>query len=187
MVISVYGFSDKRPIIYSCLKLLGSLGRTLFVTNNPQYIQLSENFERDFSIDDISILIPTESINDIDENFEDYDYVLLDLIAEVVENQDIAIIIDHVDNYKTWLEEFEKPPIYYIQKGNKLDKTDKVAKFIYASSVESTLSRIEKDKLFYPISNGTHNKTLASILNEITGIKTAELLKYLKKKVGIKK
>ena len=188
MKIVVYGYSNKQHIFYSLFKILGSIGRVLFITTNPQYCQFSDDcVSTEFELGNISFYITTESIYDVVYNESEYDFIIIDAMTEVLDKDehDIAILYDHTNLYRETIDMFSddvNSPDIYVQVGTgDIDATDKIVDFAPAYMFAETIQRIEKDRIFYPIYNRKHIKTIATILKTITGCSVSEIKKYLKK------
>lgn len=183
MNIAIMGFRDKRHIIYSILKILTLLGRTAFITTNPCYKQLSEDYSSEFEIDDTDILILTENLYDAEDilELENYDFIIWDSITEIPEELTLSIIVDHPELYRTAFTELNvKPKLQYVAKEIKAQKGENAISFIKASEVEGILSKIETNKKWYPITGFTHNKSISEILSSATGISKSEIIHCLK-------
>lgn len=184
MDIAVMGFRDKRHIMYSMLKILSPMGRTAFITTNPCYRQLSEDFSAEFEIGDTDFLVLSESLYGAADilDIESYDFVIWDAVTEVPEKIDLSIIIDHEDLYRQAIDELsEKPKFKYVENKASAKKDEKAAVFVKASAVEDILTKIETDREFYPITSYTHNKTMGEMLSMAMGIEKSKIISYLKK------
>lgn len=184
MNIVIMGFRDKRHIIYSILKILSPVGRTVFITTNPCYRQLSEDYSPEFEIGDTDVLVLNESLYSACEilELEVYDYLIWDAVVEVPENVDLSIMTDHEELYRSELEELNiKPKFKFIENKTAAKKDEKTVTFVKASAVEEILTKIETDRIFYPITSYAHNKTMSEILSAATGMEKSKLTAYLKK------
>jgi len=200
--IAVYGFSDKRHIFYSLFKILGSIGRVLFITKNPQYLLFTEDFqETEFDVDTIRFKIVNEPISEIfieetdeiNDIFKSYDFVIMDIINDYIsqDNQEIAIIVDHLEDYRemifdTFNDDGERPLVFANKYSGIVSKIETGVNLEYASFVADDINRIETDRLFYPISNNKHIRVMATILREINHCSLSDLKRYLKKKINKK-
>lgn len=184
--IGIFGFRDKRHIIYSILKILGDVGRTIFITQNPCYIQLSENFSMEFEINDIDVIVSKDSFLDIYELIEldEYDFCIWDCITEIPTKVNLAVLADHGSIYREAFEELIEKPCNIFAVKEEVKKNEIPIVFIKASSVEDVLTKIEKDRILYSIPNNVHNKSISSMLSKATGISQRKLLETLKPKKG---
>lgn len=184
MNIAIMGFRDKRHIFYSLLKILSNIGRVAFITPNPCYKQLSEDFSSEFEIEDTDILI-VENLYDVDTmlDLENYDFVIWDCLTELPEKIELLLMIDHPDMYRAAINELDSKPKYqFIAKGENALKNEKIISIIKASSVEEILTKVEKDRVWYPITGFVHNKSMSELLCSSTGINKNKLLSYLKRR-----
>lgn len=91
MVISVIGETDKRPFIYTTLKLCQFLGDVLFVTNSRHYARLIEDKEEGLEVSaghfqNTFIVITDKTPDDariaVGYNNEDYDFIIYDNVLD---------------------------------------------------------------------------------------------------------
>ncbi|MCM1215111.1 MAG: hypothetical protein NC548_11395 [Lachnospiraceae bacterium] len=116
MVINVIGDCDKRPVLYTMMKICQTLGDVLFVTDNTSMLRLSDTRENYGHYQNTMIAITQEGIDDFFENFayalEDFEYMIVDNIpiAEadlvvyvegMVQSQNELDILEYVEEYKT--------------------------------------------------------------------------------------
>lgn len=185
MKITILGHSDKRHIIYTMLRMLKYSGRVCLITNNPQYRQLSIDFEDDFLISDVQVLIAEDPDEVADyHELDGYDYIIYDCLLSIPEEMDVVIIMDHVKTYETFMDEHDIPDIpTYVPKDAEVGKGNYTkVPFIPASLVEPQLRAIENSYKLLPINNSTHNKCMSSLLSGITKIPAAKLMATLKQK-----
>lgn len=87
MVLSIIGETDKRPVIYSLLKVCQYLGDVLLVTNNRHYTRLIEEREEDLEViaghfQNIFIVVtdktPDEASQAIGYTSDDYEFIIYD-------------------------------------------------------------------------------------------------------------
>lgn len=87
MVISIIGETDKRPIVYTLLKICQFLGDVIFITNDRHYARLIEDKEEGLEVSSghfqntfivVTDKTPDEAHMDVGYNNEDYDYVIYD-------------------------------------------------------------------------------------------------------------
>lgn len=185
MNICLLGFSDKRPVIYSLLKVLGQVGRTLLVSPNLQFSQLSEEYEQDFEVMGVRVICEPISFGEIlaEIDLEEFNYVVFDCIVEVPEKIDIALIQDNLNYYRDLLDGFDEET--YLLFINKALTSEKGNTYMMASaaSLEKTCTQIEKMKLPYPFTSSPHNKMMSALLGKILQMPPPNILKYLKKGV----
>lgn len=92
MILSVVGDTDKRPIMYTLLKVCQYLGDVLLVTNDRHYARLIEEPEEDVEIiaghfQDIFIVVtdktPDETSQAVGYVPEDYEFIIYDNKVDV--------------------------------------------------------------------------------------------------------
>lgn len=185
MNICLLGFTDKRPVVYSLLKVLGQVGRTLFVSPNLQFTQLSEEYEQDFEVMGVRIICEPVSFGEIlaEVDEEEYNYIIFDCIVEVPEMIDVALIQDNLDYYRELLEGTdEETYLLFINKSLTVEKGNTYM-MASAAALEKTCAQIESKKLAYPFSSYAHNKMMAALLSQVLQMPPPNILKYLKRGV----
>lgn len=82
MIVNVIGDCDKRPVIYTLMKIFQTLGDVLFVTNNSYFRKLSETGESGGHYQNVMIAFTNEGLGDFFEEFRydygDFSHVILD-------------------------------------------------------------------------------------------------------------
>lgn len=116
MVISVVGMTEKRPFIYTLLKICQALGDTCLVTNKRHYKRLIENYENEGSYQNIQIYVTDATIDDVYEEIgherSDFDFWIFendpDLESDLIYyvkgfnmSEYEEMILDSLDNYTT--------------------------------------------------------------------------------------
>lgn len=95
MQISVLGRTDKRPCIYTLMKMLQPMGDVLVVTSNVQYLRLIEEDAHFGYYQNIAIYVTNETADelwynsDLDKN--EYDHIILDGLYN--ENSDVVFYV----------------------------------------------------------------------------------------------
>ena len=185
MNICLLGFTDKRPIIYSLLKVLGQVGRTLLISPNMQFSQLSEDYVQDFEVMGVRVICEPISFGEIlaEIDLEEFNYIIFDCIVELPEKVDIVLIQDNLDYYRDLLEATdEEAYLLFINKALTSEKGN-VYTIVPAAMLEKTCAQIESNKLPYPFPSSAHNKMMAALLGKILQMPPLNILKYLKKGV----
>jgi len=183
--ICLLGFTDKRPVIYSLLKVLGQVGRTLLVTPNLQYSQLSEHYEQDFEAMGVRVICEPISFGEILAELEqdEYNYTVFDCLVEVPEKVDIALIQDNLEYYQDLLDGTDGDTYrLFINKALTAEKKD-TYEMAPAAQLEKTCRLIEEKKLPYPFTSSVHNKVMSALLGQILQIPPQSIMKYLKRGV----
>lgn len=116
MIINIIGDCDKRPVLYTVMKICQTLGDVLLVTNNSRLIRLSNTRENYGHYQNTMIAITHEGIDDFFENFEydleDFEYVIIDNIVSAEADLFIYVegllasehemdTLEYIDDYKT--------------------------------------------------------------------------------------
>lgn len=83
MVINIIGDCDRRPVLYTVLKVCQTLGDVLLVTNNTHLNRLSDTGETYGHYQNIMVGLTQESIDDF---LEEFDYALNSFAYSVVDN-----------------------------------------------------------------------------------------------------
>jgi hypothetical protein len=189
MTTGLMGFSDKRHIIYSLVRVLGGLGKTVILTPNPQYLQLSEGMASEFDLHDVRLVVYTGDVEALDAEYElhSYEYVIYDVIDDVPFKLDIALIMDDRSLYVEALENrdlSEIPVLSLISspKSEMLSK-EKVVKLPPASLMEPQLQELFSTRVLKPVQTSTFNDGMTSIVAQITGLSRGTVAGRLKKGV----
>lgn len=117
MIINIIGDCDKRPVLYTVMKICQTLGDVLVVTNSSRLVRLSDTRESYGHYQNTMIAITNE--DGIDEFFANFDYDLDDFENVIVDNIPLAEaeltiyveglaqseieedLLAYIDNYKT--------------------------------------------------------------------------------------
>lgn len=118
MVINIIGDCDKRPVLYTVMKICQSLGDVLLVSSSSRLIRLSDTRESYGHYQNTMIAITQDGIDDFFEDFmydlSDFEFVIIDNIISA--DADVTIYV------KGMLEsEAEKDAIEYIDNVEVID------------------------------------------------------------------
>ena len=95
MQVSIFGRTDKRPCIYTLIKMLQPLGDVAVVTTNPMYQRLIEDGSDTGFYQNVAIFITAATADElwgsIEQSPDDYEYVILDNLYN--EETDITLYI----------------------------------------------------------------------------------------------
>ena len=114
MIVAVYGKTDKRPVIYTLMKLFQKLGDTCLVSNDRHYTRLLEDGETTGHYQNIFVAVsdamPDEIFEEIGYTVDDFENFIFD--DTIPDNADIIIFVegcviteleqetlDYLDNY----------------------------------------------------------------------------------------
>lgn len=191
MRIGIIGLSDKRHVIYTLIRVLGGLSSTVVFTPNKQYLYMSEDFVNDFELNDIRMVVcDDDDLDSLDEeefDFEGFEYIVYDILTEIPSKLDVAVIMDHRDKYTSELEnlELEDIPIYSIGEFSAADafSSEKKIKLTPASAVEPVLQEMYKTRQIKPFKNSGFNKSMCTLVCEVTGLPSRVVLSRINKGV----
>jgi len=167
------------------MKVLGQVGRTMLVTPNLQYSQLSESYEQDFEAMGVRVICEPISFGEILAELEqdEFNYTIFDCLVEVPERVDIALIQDNLEYYTDLLDGTDKETYrLFINKELTTEKNDTYA-MAPAAQLEKTCRQIEDKRLPYPFASSVHNKVMSALLGQVLQIPPQSIVKYLKRGV----
>lgn len=116
MIINVVGECDNRPVIYTLMKILQTIGDTLLVSNNSRLIRLSDTRENFGHYQNCMIAITQESFDDFLEEFPygiaDFTNIILDnlqsadadltiYVKGIIQSEDEQTALEYIDEYLT--------------------------------------------------------------------------------------
>lgn len=116
MVINIIGDCDKRPVLYTIMKICQSLGDVLLVSSSSRLIRLSDTRDTYGHYQNCMIAITQDGIDDFFEEFvydiTDFEFIIVDNI--VTADADLVIYVagmtqsiqehdnlEYIDNYET--------------------------------------------------------------------------------------
>lgn len=128
MIVSVYGQTEKRPVIYTLMKLLQHLGDVCLISDDRHFKRLVEDETNEGHYQNIFVTVtdsqPDEVFDEIEHNPSDFEHIIFD--GSVPENADLVIFVtgmviteaeqefvEYLDNYKTIALGFGKNCIPY--------------------------------------------------------------------------
>lgn len=116
MIINIVGDCDKRPVLYTVMKICQTLGDTLLVTTDNRMLRLSDTRENQGHYQNVMIAVAEDGIDDF---FEDFIYSLSDFANIIVDgmvsadadvtiyvkglmpSEDEETMLEYLDDYKT--------------------------------------------------------------------------------------
>ena len=128
MVINIIGDCDKRPVLYTLMKVCQALGDVLLVTNSSRLIRLSDTGESYGHCQNTMIAVTCDSIDEFWEQFTydvtDFDFIIVDNIIDAEADVTLYVrgltqSINERDNLE-YLEEYLEIELY---KGKLVDAT----------------------------------------------------------------
>lgn len=100
MQIGVYGYTDKRPVIYALMKILQATGDVALFSNNRHYKRLLEQGESQGHMANIMIAIsdatPDEIFKEVGYTPDDFEHVIFDIQDTLPDN------LTHIIYVKTY-------------------------------------------------------------------------------------
>lgn len=174
--ISVFGQTDKRPCIYTLMKILQPLGTVALVSNNRFYSRLTDG-ETDGFYQNISIFIsdvkPDELWETVERDPHDFDYVIYDNEA----NEDTVLYIYIEGAGKEERDEYlfdavEDITVIKMGKGKNAIK--------YTADMMNKVEHVEYFKQLICPSEALLN-TLAKVLSPLVNVPVKTLVKVGKK------
>lgn len=119
MIISVFGQTDKRAVIYTLMKMLQKLGDTCVISDNRHLLRLTEDGTRYGYFQNIAIFVTDTSadevFSEIQHTPDDYDFIIMD--NKYTEDADICFYVEGMgpeENDEDLLEILNHPNIIKI-------------------------------------------------------------------------
>ena len=88
MVINIIGDCDKRPVLYTVMKICQTLGDVLLVSSSSRLMRLSDTNASYGHYQNTMVTVTQEGIDDFFDNFEydlaDFEFVIIDNIISAV-------------------------------------------------------------------------------------------------------
>lgn len=115
MLINIIGDCDKRPVLYTVMKICQNLGDVLLVTSSSRLVRLSDTGESYGHCQNTMIAVTQEGIDDFWENFvydvTDFEFVIIDNIVSaeadltlyvkgMVQSQNEIDALEYIENYE---------------------------------------------------------------------------------------
>lgn len=176
MILGLYGYTDKRPVLYSLMYLLQSLGDVVVITPNRHLLRLNENYSDLGHIGNVLVhvtdLSPDEVWSELGHRKEDFAHIIYDLTAFVT-NTDMNIHVlgsEFEDDEEELLDCLEAKPLYlklmYDGKPNK-----KVNENIQVTAdMLRLVEYIERNKLLVAIPDKNLTKAMTKDLAQVLQI-----------------
>ncbi|GKU77564.1 hypothetical protein [Paenibacillus sp. L3-i20] len=169
MQIGVYGYTDKRPVIYALMKLLQTTGDVALFSNNRHYKRLLEEGESQGHMANIMIAIsdatPDEIFKEVGYTPDDFEHVIFDIQDTIPDNLTHAIYVKTYNPNEDERAFLELIGDYRVIKLNYDGKSEKNAiNVIPSTSMWKSIEQIEFYKILNPIPSKELNKGLATML-----------------------
>lgn len=179
MIINLIGDCDKRPVLYTVMKMLQYLGDVLLVTDNPRLLKLSDTRESGGHYQNTMICVTDGGMDDFLSEFgyvqEDFAHVIVDNIIHAeadlyvfVEGYEtseyMSDVLEYVENYKV-INPFKdkllsQDTIYRLERFESLRDMCPINKML-AQAVAKVMAKPMNTSPDYLIKMGTEYKTAA--------------------------
>lgn len=184
MNIGVFGYTDKRPVIYALLKLLQKTGDVALISNHRHYKRLLENGESPGHLANVLIAIsdasPDEVFEEISYAESDFDHIVFDLQDSLPERLDVMI---YVKSYPPSEEEqmfLDIVDDYHTVKLTYDGKREKGAIHLAPlSPLWKTVEQIESYRILAPLPSKELNTGLAKLLAPYLSLKPKAAMSLL--------
>lgn len=120
MIINIIGNCDKRPVLYTVMKVCQTLGDVLVVTSSSRLLRLSNTRENFGHYQNTMIAVTQEGIDDFFDNFQydlsDFEYTIVDNIT--LGEADLVIYVEGLIKDESemdtleYIDEFETIELY---------------------------------------------------------------------------
>lgn len=116
MIINIVGDCDKRPVLYTVMKICQTLGDTLLVTTDNRMLRLSDTRETQGHYQNVMIAVATDGIDDFFEDFvygqQDFANIIVDgmvsadadttiYVKGLVESEEEQMMLEYLEDYST--------------------------------------------------------------------------------------
>lgn len=116
MIINIVGDCDKRPVLYTVMKICQAMGDTLLVTTDNRMLRLSDIRENQGHYQNVMIAIATDGIDDFFEEFmysqQDFANMIIDgmvsadadvtiYVKGLMPSEDELTMLEYLEDYKT--------------------------------------------------------------------------------------
>ena len=189
MLIGVYGYTDKRPVMYALMKILMSTGDVAFFSNNRHYKRLLDFGESQGHFNNVLISVsdatPDEVFEEIGYSADDFDHVIFDIQDAIPENLTKLIYVksyppsDDEEAFIALLEDYQTVKLTYD--GRKEKGAIHLAPL---SSVWKSVELIETYRILNPIPSKELNRGLAGLLADSLGISVKTAYQLLTRRWG---
>ncbi|THF74755.1 hypothetical protein [Cohnella fermenti] len=169
MRIGVYGYTDKRPVIYSLIKALQATGDVAVISSNRHYKRLLEFGETQGHMANVMIVVsdatPDEIFEEVGYTADDFEHVIFDIQETIPDHLDLTI---HVKSYAPSEEEQSFLELLGEHRTIKLAYDGKREKgsihVIPSALIWKAVELIETCQVLHPIPSKELNQGLALML-----------------------
>ena len=179
MIISVFGQTDKRPVIYTLMKLFQTLGDTCIISNNRHYCRLTETGSQWGMYQNVAIFVTDatadEVFHEIEHDIGDYDYIIMDNLY--TEDADLNIYVEGAGK-----EPLDEDLLLALEDSSKTINLGFGKSCVpYSATMFKNLEIIEYYKKLVPVDARLTQK-LANILAPHLDLKPANIIKVVNRK-----
>lgn len=187
MVLSVIGETDKRPFMYTLLKMCQALGDVLLVTNNRHYARLIEEPEEDIDglagyFQNVFIAVtdstPDEASQEIGYNANDYEYIIYDHKVDATGDCILYIAGEEMSEEENEMLSYLEEDTDYKVISFGFGKKNKIP---YTAKMFMNCEIVESKKILLPI-DAKITSILAKIMSEYIGMPAKSLEKVVNSK-----
>ncbi|QGQ98796.1 hypothetical protein EHS13_29930 [Paenibacillus psychroresistens] len=176
MLIGVYGFTDKRPVIYALLKLLQATGDVALFSNNRHYKRLLENGESQGHMANILISVsdasPDEIFEQVGYTVDDFEHIIFDMQDTIPDNLSLVFYVKSFSPNEDEQSFLEILGAYTTIKMTYDGKREKEAiNVLPISQLWRSIEEIETYHILSPMPSVNLNKGLAAMLAPKLNIK----------------
>lgn len=189
MKIGVLGYTDKRPVLYSLLKILQATGDVVMITDDRHFKRLLKDNAPLGHLLNILICV-TDATSDevwaeIGHEQDDFDHVVYDVRTTLPDDVDLYIHVngssldEGEEDLLECIEEYRKVKIAYDGKSS-VDK-DTLIIPVYSNTI-ANVELIENKKILIPFKDKKLNKVIASLVAKPLGLTAKEAIALLNRR-----
>lgn len=177
MKIGVLGYTDKRPVLYSLLKILQATGDVVMISDDRHFKRLLKDDAPLGHLLNILICVtdatPDEVWAEIGHEQDDFDHVVYDIRATLPDDVDLYIHVngssldEGEEDLLECIEEYKKVKIAYDGKYSMDKNTLNIP--VYLNTI-ANVELIENKKILTPFKDKKLNKAIASLVAKPLGL-----------------
>lgn len=186
MRIGLYGYTDKRPLLYTLIAALQVSGDVAVISPNRHLKRLVEGYSDLGHFGNVLICVTDWTPDEVwshleDENEDEYDHVIYDLTDNIVDDTDLNISVlgseyeDGEEDLIDMLQSVDKVKLMYDGKSGSKEFTSIPISSDYLGSVEM----MEKHKRYVTFNNKQLNQYVAKVLSKPLNLPPNTIIKHL--------